>query len=81
MRVVKELSHPDCKVTIFSWNNRYIIKLEQGTIEQTFKIDALEFENDEAIVKMIDAEFLQQAITRFRHMGQSLYEALQRAQS
>jgi len=78
MRVVKEFSRPDCKITIYSWNNRYIVKLEQGTIEQTFKIDALDIENDEAVLKVLDAEFLQQALIRFQDMGQSLYEAIER---
>ena len=78
MRVVREIPHSVCKITIFAWNNRYLIKLEQGLLEQTHKIDMWDVENEEALVKMIDAEFLQQAQLRFQEMGQSLYEARQR---
>jgi len=81
MRVVKELTYPACKVTLFAWNNRYIIKLEQGLLEQTFKIDETEFANDDDVIRLLDAEFLQQAIIRFRQMGQSVYEAVQRTQT
>jgi hypothetical protein len=81
MRVVKEITHPECKISIFSWNNRYIIKIEQGTLEQTFKVDALDVADEGELIKLIDAEFLQQALNRFRLMGQSLYEALDRTQS
>lgn len=79
MRVVKELSHPECKITIYSWNNRYIIKLEQGTMEQTLKIDQSEVSGEDELLKLIDAEFLQQAMHRFDKMGQSLYAALERS--
>lgn len=79
MRVVKEISHPECKITIFSWNNRYLIKLEQGALEQTFKLDQFSVLHDEELMKVIDAEFLQQAINRFTDMGQSFYEAQHRA--
>lgn len=77
MRVIKEISHSDCKITIFAWNNRYLIKLEQGPFEQTFKVDSFETTEQE-VVKMIDSEFLTQASNRFREMGQSLHDALGR---
>lgn len=79
MRVVKELSHPQCKITIYAWNNRYIIKLEQGTMEQTYKLDQFEVQGDTDVLALIDAEFLQQAIARFEEMGRSLYDALERS--
>jgi hypothetical protein len=79
MRVVREISHPHCKITVFAWNNRYLIKLEQGYIEQTFKIDEYDVTGDSELDKIIDAEFIQQALTRFSEMGQSLYEAKERA--
>ena len=78
MRLVRELSNPDFKITIFSWNNRYLVKLEQGPLEQTFKIPEMDVDNDEELSAMLDAEFLQQANRRFNEMGQSLYEARQR---
>lgn len=80
MRLVREISHPDCKITIFSWNNRYLIKLEQGSLEQTFKIPELDVTGEEELLSIIDAEFLHQATSRFQEMGRSLYEAQQRVQ-
>ncbi len=75
MRVVREINHPECKITIFSWNNRYLIKLEQGPLEQTFKIPETDVLSDDDLLNMLDAEFLHQAALRFRDMGQSLHEA------
>ena len=79
MRVVNEILHPDCKITIFAWNNRYIVKLEQGYLEQTYKIDQYDVADESDLFKIVDSEFIQQALTRFADMGQSLHDALQKA--
>ena len=79
MRVVKEIVHPVCKITIFQWNNRYIIKLEETHLEQTFKIDALDITDESDLQKIIDQIFIEQASSRFAEMARSLQEALQRS--
>lgn len=79
MRLVREIAHPDCKITIFSWNNRFLIKLEQGLLEQTFKIPEHDLAGEEDLNQILDAEFLHQASRRFLDMGQSLYEARERS--
>lgn len=78
MRIVREIPHPDCKITIFSWNNRYLIKLEQGVLEQTFKIPEMDLTSEADLLSIIDAEFLHQASNRFQDMGRSLYDAQNR---
>jgi hypothetical protein len=75
MRVIRETTLQSCRITFFSWNNRYIIKLEQGLFEQTFKIDQFDLTNEEELISLVDAEFVQQAINRFSEMGRSVYEA------
>jgi hypothetical protein len=79
MRLVRELSHADCKITIFSWNNRYLIKLEQGLLEQTFKISEMDVTGEEDVLSIIDAEFLHQAAVRFEDMGRSFHDAQTRS--
>jgi hypothetical protein len=76
MRIVGEIPHPDCKITLFSWNNRYLIKLESGLLEQTFKID--QFDIDEAsLPTLVNATFVQEALHRFDEMNRSLRKALE----
>ena len=75
MRVINESILGGCKITFYSWNNRYLIKLEQGLLEQTFKIDQFDVTGDAELLKLVDAEFVQQAVKRFNEMGQSLHEA------
>ncbi len=78
MRVVGEIPNPNFKITIFSWNNKYLIKLEQGLLEQTFKVSEMDVSGDEVIKKMLDTSFLETAQNRFNDMNQSLFEALER---
>jgi hypothetical protein len=81
MRVVKEISHPDCKITVFAWNNRYLIKFEAGLMEQTFKIDQTDVTSEDELIRILDAEFVQQTLTRFGDMAHALNNARQRADS
>jgi hypothetical protein len=75
MRVIGEIPHPECKITIFHWNNKYILKLELGPFEQTFKINEFDVSSEEAMKKMVNEDFISQAMARFADMSQSLSEA------
>jgi hypothetical protein len=79
MRVVGEIPHSDCKITVFSWNNRYLIKLEQGLLEQTFKINEFDISGEPEVYRIVDETFIKEAIQRFGEMNLSLREAMQRA--
>jgi hypothetical protein len=76
MRVVGEIQNPDCKITIFSWNNKYLVKMERGLIEQTYKVPEMEVTGDEDIQKIVDS-LLPKAVARFDEMEQELGEALE----
>lgn len=75
MRVVGEIPHPECKITIFHWNNRYLIKIEAGPFEQTFKLHDYDVSESD-LNKIIDQEFIAAAIARFSDMSRSLSEAM-----
>jgi hypothetical protein len=78
MRVIKEIPHRTCKITLFAWNNRYIIKIEQGFFEQTFKVNEFDVTDENEIVQMVDEEFVNQAVERFEKMAISLAQTRQR---
>jgi len=79
MRVVGEIQHPACKITIFAWNNRYLIKLEQGLLEQTFKVNEYDVTSEAELYRIVDEAFLEEAMQRFADMSESLRQAMQRA--
>lgn len=77
MRVVGEIPHPVVKITIFHWNNRYLIKLEAGPFEQTFKLEEYDISSEEELKEIVNETFVQQCIERFNGMAQSLQQATQ----
>ncbi|MDF9800392.1 hypothetical protein OKW21_005655 [Catalinimonas alkaloidigena] len=77
MRVVGEIPHEACKITIFAWNNKYLIKLERGVIEQTFKVSEMDVTGDEDIKKMLEGKFMEKALSRFEEMEASLFDAIE----
>jgi hypothetical protein len=78
MRIVGEIPHPDCKITLLAWNNRYLIKIEQGLLEQTFKVNQFDIFNEADVIKMLDSTFISECLARFEDMHQSLVRALDR---
>jgi hypothetical protein len=75
MRVVGDIPHPECKITLFHWNNKYLIKLELGPFEQTFKVNDYDVTSEEDLKKIVNEEFIDQAMARFADMSRSLAEA------
>jgi len=69
MRVLAELPHPDCKITLFSMNQKYIIKLERGAFEQIYKISELDITDGvNGVFQLLDSEFINSAVKRFNQM-------------
>jgi hypothetical protein len=75
MRVIGEISHPECKITLFHWNNRYLIKLENGLLEQTFKIPEYDLASEADLKKVVSDTFVREALHRFEEMQRSLDNA------
>jgi hypothetical protein len=78
MRIVGEIPHDVFKITLFSWNNRYLIKLESGLLEQTYKINQYDLTSENDLYKIVDQAFLDDALYRFSEMEKSLRLALER---
>ncbi|PIQ22597.1 MAG: hypothetical protein COW65_02255 [Cytophagales bacterium CG18_big_fil_WC_8_21_14_2_50_42_9] len=78
MRVVSEIPHPEVKITIFSWNGKYLIKLEKGPLEQTYKVSEMDVLDEADLPKMLDDTFLAKVLNRFAEMGQDLMAAQSR---
>lgn len=69
MRVVAELPRPDCKITIFSMNGKFIIKFEKGNFEQTYKLAEMDLlEGLDGVFQLLDEEFIAGVVSRFDQM-------------
>lgn len=72
MRVVKEETRGEIRVSIFSWNSKYIFKYELGPMEQTFKVSETDILEESELDSFLDGEFLEEVKHRFEEMGESL---------
>ncbi len=76
MRVVKEVTLGEIRVSIFSWNSKYIFKYELGPMEQTFKVSETEILEESELAGFLEGEFLEEVQQRFKEMGESLLRKL-----
>lgn len=75
MRIVKDIPHPRFKITVYSWNNKYIIKIEDAHLEQVFKIDEMQVSGVGEIEAMLSTPFLLKVLKRFVEMSTDFNEA------
>lgn len=76
MRVIAELPHPDCKISIFSMNMKYIIKFEQGTLEQTYKLSEMDLTNGlDSVFEILDEVFIAKVVGHFKGMRNDFSDA------
>lgn len=79
MRIIAELPHPEFKITIMMMNQKYIIKLEQGSLEQTYKIPDMDLtEGVNSVFELLDETFLKTVGTRFIEMRKDFKETYNR---
>jgi hypothetical protein len=77
MRVVKEVTLGEVRVSIFSWNSKYIFKYELGPMEQTFKVSETDILEESELDGFLEGEFLEEVQLRFKEMGESLLRKLE----
>jgi hypothetical protein len=80
MRHVADIPHPQVKITLLAWNGKFLLKLEQGNLEQTYKVAELDLMTgtDAEARELLDAEFLAAAVARFADMRADLQAAFER---
>ena len=58
MRVIAELPHPEFKISIFSMNQKFIVKIERGILEQSYKIPEMDLTDGvNSVFELLDEEF------------------------
>lgn len=79
MRAIAELPHKDCKISIFSMNQKFIIKFEQGVLEQTYKIAELDITDGvNGVFQLLDDAFMKTVVDRFATMRADFKETYDR---
>ncbi len=68
MRFVQDLPHPQFRIGLYAWNGKYIVKIEAGPYEQTYKISELDMTSPDDVPALLDAPFLERVAQRFADM-------------
>ncbi len=68
MRTVKEIPHERYKIQILNYNAKYILKIELGQFEQSFKIGESDIAALDEIENMVTPELLSNCLKRFLEM-------------
>lgn len=80
MRIIGTIPHPIVKISVFKMDERFAVKLEMGMLEQTYKFRATdELNSIEDIDKIMDEQFIDLCITRFKNMSEDISAAVSRA--
>tara|TARA_Y100001936_G_C15971147_1_gene611228 strand:- start:252 stop:482 length:231 start_codon:yes stop_codon:yes gene_type:complete len=72
MRIARDFYREDIKISIFDFDLKYVIKFEFRGLEQTFKVDKLEFKDITELESKLDNKFLKVVRNRFDSMGDDL---------
>lgn len=69
MRVVKELTRGSIRITVFSWNNKYLLKYEQGMVEQTYKVSEMDILEEDDLDRFFSDNFILEVEKKFEEMN------------
>jgi hypothetical protein len=79
MRTIAELPHPEFKITIIAMNNKFIVKIEQGALEQIYKIPEMDLTDGvNSVFEVLDELFFTTVSKRFTEMRKDFKEAYYR---
>jgi hypothetical protein len=68
MRIIATIPHPQIKISVFLYNEKYIIELEAGQYKQTYKISADSVDGLEGVKALLTSELIENSLDRFAGM-------------
>ncbi len=72
MRIAGYIEHPTLKITIFQYQGKYSLKLENSHFEETFKLREELFPSVEAVRALVTNDFLEKVQDRFTQMSKQM---------
>ncbi len=79
MRILGEIAHPAYKITVFKHDQRVLLKIEHGLLEQTYKFrESDDINKIEHVSPLLTEAFLESVTDTFRTMHGAISESLTR---
>ena len=76
MRLISEIPHELFKISVFSWNNKYIIKFENGDFEQTYKISEWDLTSENDVPELVNNLLAKSPEKIFKQMNENFMSAM-----
>lgn len=76
MRYLKDIAHPQLKIGLYAWNSKYIVKIEAGPYEQTYKVAEFDVTGPDEVESFLSESFLASVVTRFQQMDADWTETM-----
>lgn len=69
MHFIKEIPHPNMRISLFEWNSKYILKFETPQLEQSYKFSVLDVGGQKEIEELATSSSFQTFVmTTFQQM-------------
>ena len=76
MRYLKDIAHPQLKIGLYAWNSKYIVKIEAGPYEQTYKVAEFDVTGPDEVESLLSESFLASVVSRFQQMDADWTETM-----
>lgn len=76
MRYLKDIPHPQAKIGLYSWNGKYIVKIEAGPYEQTYKVAEFDISGPDEVETLLSPHFMERVLARFQEMDKDWGDAI-----
>lgn len=78
MRQLADIAHPEFKITLFAWNNKYLLKFEDSFLEQTYKVGQLDLSSEADAIGLVHNEiFIEKVKATFALMKTNWQQTLE----
>ncbi len=78
MRTIGFISHPIFKISVFSWSEKFIVKIEAGLFEQIYKFRESDFNSWEELKEFFNAAMIADVNSTFNKMAEDSVRAAKR---
>lgn len=68
MRIIGNIPHAKFHISVYEWNEKTIIKLEAGPMEQVYKFPIQKIQGVEGAQQILTDQFLEKIYNRFNDM-------------
>jgi len=76
MRIIAELPHQEFKISILYMNQKFIVKAEQGSLEQIYKVPEMDLTDGvNSVFEILDEAFTAKIAARFADMRDDYKDA------